>query len=106
MTTPGLSNTQAIIAQALADQGAAFPNTGAELVLAALKTALTITTEDALDELPTLSVVRDTWTSPDGWRHSGIWERRGYTWHCIAAPVLPPGHDKPNLPARVLWTPQ
>ncbi|AXN53038.1 hypothetical protein PBI_HOMINES_52 [Mycobacterium phage Homines] len=65
-----------------------------------------IETVEELDSLPTLSIVRDEWTSAVGWQHSGIWERRGMEWHCIAAPVIPPGHPRPNLPARVLYTPE
>lgn len=65
-----------------------------------------IDTVEQLDALPTLSIVRDEWMSAAGWHHSGIWERRGMSWHCIAAPVMPPGHPRPNLPARLLYRPE
>lgn len=83
------------------------PETVAELVTEVERLRpRVIETVEELDALPTLSIVRDEWTSAAGWQHSGIWERRGMEWHCIAAPVIPPGHPRPNLPARVLYTPE
>lgn len=83
---------------------------GAARIVAAVRAdidgARTVTTVEQLDALPTLAIVRDEWTSAAGWHHSGIWERRGMSWHCIAAPVMPPGHPRPALPARVLYTPE
>jgi hypothetical protein len=75
-------------------------------IAAAWDQATHITTAEQLDRLPHLSIVRDTWTSAAGLHHSGIWERRHTNWHCIAAPLMPPGHDAPILPARLIWNPE
>lgn len=76
--------------------------------LADIAEARTIRTDEQLDALPFLSVVRELPQStiagqPD---YGAIWERRGAAWHLIAGSTWRPGSGvKPALPALLLYEP-
>jgi hypothetical protein len=68
----------------------------------------TITTLEHLNAQPHLTLVLRHYTSPSGRKHHEVWERRNNTWHCLAAPLNPPGHTTgtPHLPVQLIWTPE
>ena len=66
-----------------------------------------ITTQERLDELPFLSVIREVFrNSPSGANYGGLYERRTSGWHCVAGAYKDsPDNGTPKLPCRVLWNP-
>lgn len=63
-----------------------------------------ISTEDQLDALPFLTVIREVRPLRKGIDYGGIYERRTSGWQCIAGTwVEPERNGPPMLPVMVLW---
>lgn len=62
---------------------------------------------EQLDALPHGALVIRKYTSAAGWRLSELWEHRGESWYCLAAPLTLPGESWgiPAFPVQLLYTP-